>query len=231
MAQSPDDTARVITYEHSSTASLPSRLTTSLKTSGAKALIESIEKNGKTSSVLNLTTSVGDADQLNFNLSADGKAAANKLVFSTDVMFALDVEKDGVANYNFEIFFLGKNNEIASKNVLSQRSTGVVAMQDYSNNSGAIIGTSQIIGNAHEWMKLRIEIDMGDGTKDTLIYRTYVNNVLVYESNNYWKCETGNPCAITEIAKIRFSTYNKAAGSIYFDNTSIYAVDSFPVVE
>ena len=223
IAESPDDTASVITYEYSKTESLPKRLTTSLKTEGGAAVIELMERDGVSGNVLHLTTSAGDADQVNFNLTPDGKAGANKLVFATDVMFALDVEKDGVTSYSFEIFFLGANNEIASKNVFSQRNTGVVAMQDYSNNSGAIIGPSTVIGNSNEWLRLRIEIDMGDGTKDTLSYKTYVNDTLVYDSNNYWQCEGGDPCAITEIAKIRFSTYNKSQGSIYFDNTSILA--------
>ena len=229
--ENPDSSSDLITYEHSSTGNLPSRLTTSLKTGGGKAAIALMERDGSIGKVLHFATSSGDADQVNFNLTPDGKTGANKLVFETDVMFALDVEKDGVKNYSFEIFFLGTNNQTASKNVFSQRNTGLVAMQDYSNNSGAIVGPSAIIGNSHEWLKFRIEIDMGDGTKDTLSYRTYVNGNLVYESNNYWQCETGNPCQITEIAKIRFSTFNVAQGSIYFDNTQIYAVDSFPVVE
>ena len=230
--ENPDSSADEITYEYSSTGSLPSRLTTSLKTGGGKAAIALMQqKDGTIGKVLHFATTSGDADQVNFQLSADGLTTANKLVFETDVMFDLAVLENGVNNYNFEIFFLGSKNETAYKNVFSQRKDGIVRMQDYSNNSGAIVGSSNVVCNAGEWVRLRIEIDMGDGTADTLQYRTYVDGILVGVSNNYWKSETGEPCGITEISKIRFSTYNVTIGSIYFDNTSIFAVDSFDVVE
>jgi hypothetical protein len=120
---------------------------------------------------------------------------------------------------------LGDKN--ASKIVFAQKSDGTVTMQYYSNHTGAVVDPNPgvTLCNAKQWVRLRIEIDMGDGTKDTLSYKTYIDDSLVCESSNYWQSETGNPCHITAISKIRFSTYNKCEGSICFDNTALYPLN------
>ena len=223
-----DNTSDVITYEYSSTGNLPSRLTTTLRTGGGKAAIELMERDGKIGKVLNFATSAGDADALDFNLTADGKVGANKLVFETDVMFAHAVEDTA---FNFEIYFLDSKSNTAYKSILAQKVDKSVSMYDISNNYSAgvspIVSKSATVANAFEWMKLRIEIDMGDSTDETLKYRFFVNNSLVYESNNYWKKDLGAPCAASEIAKIRFTNWGATIGSVYFDNTTMYKVDSF----
>jgi hypothetical protein len=214
-----DNSSDLITYEYSSTGNLPSRITTTLKTGGAKAAIELMERDGKIGKILALTTTPGDADQVNFNLSADGKQNANKVVFETDIYFDLAGEA------KFEIYYMDSNGKNASKIVFAQKPNDTLTMQYYSNHSNAIVEPGVTLCNAKQWVRLKIEIDMGDGTKDTLSYKTYVNGDLVCTSSNYWGAESGNPCHITAISKIRFSTYNKCEGSIYFDNTSIRAVD------
>jgi hypothetical protein len=220
IAESPDDTASVITYEYSKTESLPKRLTTSLKTEGGAAVIELMERDGVSGNVLHLTTSAGNADQVDFKLSADGTASAGKLVFATDIYFDL------TGDAKFEIYYmLGDKN--ASKIVFAQKSDGTVTMQYYSNHTGAVVDPNPgvTLCNAKQWVRLRIEIDMGDGTKDTLSYKTYIDETLVCESSNYWQSETGNPCHIKEISKIRFSTYTRCEGSICFDNTALYPLN------
>ena len=70
------------------------------------------------------------------------------------------------------------------------------------------------------WFNLRIEYYPANGNKDELTFRTYVNGVLVYESNNYY-ASGENYLEKVDNAVIR--CYKTATTVIYLDDIGFYS--------
>ena len=70
------------------------------------------------------------------------------------------------------------------------------------------------------WFNLRIEYCSAGGDKDSLTFKTYINGVLVYESDNYYLA--GENClASVDNAVIR--CYKTSTTVIYLDNVGFYS--------
>ena len=84
--------------------------------------------------------------------------------------------------------------------------------------------TSSPYGNVNVdggWFNLRIEYYPADGNKDALNFKTYINDVLVYESNNYYL--TGENF-LASVDNVVIRCYKTATTVIYLDNLGFYSV-------
>ena len=209
-----DDVADVITYENSSTGRLPSRVTTVLAAAGAKSAIELMMRGDKLTKVMSLTTAPGGNDYIDFALTSGIKAT--RLVFETDLY--VDLTSSGY----FEIHILkGTSSSNSAYRAILRNSGGNLYFYDTSGSSNQTPGTEKIIGKTNQWIKFKIEMDLGDGTPGTALIRTYVDNALVYESTNFYGAYRNEVPTLTDINRVRFYTWSATEGSFYFDNTSI----------
>ena len=85
------------------------------------------------------------------------------------------------------------------------------------------VGKQIAIGSLGEWFNIRIEI--WHGTSKEIRYKTYINDELVYVSDNYFNCHTG-VAPINAVAKVRINSLKAAAVDMYIDNVSFMQKNS-----
>jgi hypothetical protein len=138
-------------------------------------------------------------------------------VFETDLF----VDFDTSPGY-FEIIILkGANGANSAYRSILRNSGGNLYFYDTSGNSNQTPGPEKAIAKINEWIKFKIEIDLGDGTPGTTKINTYVNGELVYESQNFFGAYKNDVPTVTDVNRVRFYTWGATEGSLYFDNTVI----------
>ena len=206
-----DDTAEQITYEYSSTGKLPSRITATLVTASASSRIALMMREVAPSKVLAFTTSAGGNDYIDFVLPVEEKPS--KIEFESDIYFDID------GYYEINVLNSTDGSKNSYRAVLSGRK-GKLYYYDTASNGGANPGSEVAIANLGEWVRFKLVFDLGDGTAGSAKILTYINDELVYESQNYIGSHNGTPPAATYLNRFRFYTHSSSNGTLYFDNTT-----------
>ncbi len=211
-SETKDDTDEVMTYEYSSTGDFPNRVTATLKTGGAKAAIEIMNRAGSLTKVVNFTTSAGGADYIDFVTPASEKY--NSIVFESDVYFGIN------GYYEINVLNSSDSSKNAYRPVLSGRG-GKLYCYDTSTNGGANPSPEKAIADLNTWVRFKMIVDLGVPSAESAKAQIYINNILVYESQNF--IVKSGALIIDSLNRVRFMTHSSSVGSLYFDNTSLKA--------
>ena len=207
-----DNSDELVTYEHSSFASLPKLFTTAyLKTSEARmAIKESIVKS-KVSRVLEFTTGAADTDVLLIERLTKKLGGTNAVAFETDLMLSAET-----ANLNFEITL--KPRDLSACSIYVGSYNGKIKIT----SSNLKVKDTYLDVKDGEWFNIRIEYtdtpyDFDYNEVNDVIIRIYINGILVADGikSNY---PDRSPSAST-VDQVRFGVGSKMAGKVFFDNT------------
>ena len=198
-------------FEDAFTSKIPSALTKSFKSSMAELRVEEAIIRGEASKVLAFDTSAGANDMLTFKLTKDS-ARYNAFVYETDICInfkegdtALQIYIETGSSRSYMLNISGGN--------------GKIYLFDLSAPSGGKSGKSIAIANNKEWFKLRVEYYGGTGFNNTRA-KTYINDELVYVSNNYYNSQKGD-LPFNDSTTVRYYTYGGCVATIYYDNVSV----------
>ncbi len=180
--------------------------------------------NGEETQVLKITktsTDVGNSVSFEANTKS---AAANVTVFEADVKYAnlqnlsetqitlVNSHNDGMAFSPVLILLTFGGKENGSKIFYTDYTNGQDNKQRL--DTGAVVGS---------WFNIRIEYY--EGTADTFCYKTYINNKIIYTSQNIYsqRIHSGSYALPTadQIDKVQYAMNMRFAGEFYFDNMSL----------
>ena len=211
-ALNADDSDELVTYEHSSFATLPKLFTTAyLKTVEAKLKVREALVNAKASKVLEFTSGSSDTDVLLIERWTKKLDGANAVAFETDLMISAET-----ANLSFEITLKPRDRSACSIYVGSY--DGKIRIT----SSNLKTKDTYLDIKDGEWFNIRIEYtdtpyDFDYNDVNDAIIRVYVNGILVADGikSNY---PTSSPEAST-VNQVRFGVSSGMAGKVCFDNT------------
>ena len=197
-----EDTAELITFESSSNGNFPNLLTASLKSTDSSLVIEELIRAENNKKVMTLKTVKGNADSLTLALTKS-LASYNATVFESDIYIRHD---GGSSSYSFNVTLTDASGKAAYKFILRIGDAGM-QMQDL----GLINGDMTVIAKRDTWFTFRVEYLHGDDAKVV----TYVNDVKVYESQNF-------PAdAVGDVSKLSFVADTGVNATVKFDNMSL----------
>ncbi len=216
-----EDNATVITFESSTSSNLPSGITKAFRSNGAYVRVREMIKNNTASKVLSFDTAPGGVDNLYISKTED-KSNHNLTIFETDMHISYKImdhyqffleTKDGSALYMLHV---GRNED------------GYIYMQDISGTSSGAV-PDRIFGplvttsvKENEWFNLRIEYYSGD--RDTVRFKTYLNDEIIYCSYTFYGKNTTNsklqPTS-SEVDAVRIHAFNGTYATMSLDNISL----------
>lgn len=212
VGKNSEDAAIKYTFETSSAVSIPKKVTTTLKSSGAARRIKSIFRDGTLSNALAFVTTKGGNDTLQF-ASMNTVAGANCAVFELDVCF--DDFTSNIAQLNIGgayMFTISADSKTGKVTIGALTAGG---------EAGRVWGKTASFADVGEWFNLRIEVFTGD--MNSTLAKLYCNGELLIVTNNYkgYRNNTDTPVApSTDVSKAYFYTYTDAVGTILVDNVS-----------
>lgn len=221
----PESAKPVIDFESSSTGKKPNPVTSNLASSGAAIRVERMLNayTGKMSNALVFTTAPGGNDSLRIGVT-EQSTVVKSYVFEADIYIDPQIN-DAIYQFSFE------NANTIRLNMLQFTYTGgKITIADVSSNNSSDDGikrytsSSVAIGNAKEWIHLRIEVYTGvDGGMRTKIF---VNDskTPVFVGDNYWGRHKGTS-PNTEVTRVQFYTLSSASATMYLDNVSLVKSD------
>lgn len=202
-----DNASEVMTYETSSAASVPTRLTTAFVTSGAMLRVRESVIRGEVTRVMEYATRDGGNDILTFKQTKSA-SEFNAVAFETDIKidatteFYVDIEPMSNGSRAYQLRLFAKPNG----------GTVTASSKDFSKK----------IATEGEWFTLRMEYTSTpydynyDGISD-IIFRVHVNGELICEG--YTPYYEGSCYDASTVTTTRFFTHSSAVGEISFDNT------------
>ncbi len=207
-----DNSASVMTYETSSFASLPSKVTSSITNSKSYLAIRESVVGEAASKVLEFCSNADTGDIIVFK-QTQTKYDSNAAFFETDLMMT---SSGGIMNTVFEF----RN---SSSNTVNRFDIDLSA-------PGANLSVTEFTGNEFsadldiaegEWFKLRLEYrdttdDFNYDGKNDIVFRAYINGVLIGESHS---AKIVSPASL--ITQVRVTVSKGMGGSAYFDNTAL----------
>ena len=201
-----DSSSRVMTYETSNFASLPSKITKSFVTSGSDLRVRESDVFGEISKVLEFSTRSGGNDILTF-APTKSFSGGNAISFETDMM----ISAENGAYVDIEPMSSG---------------TRAYQLRLYSPKEGGIIiasskDFSKKIAREGEWFKFRFEYtktayDYNYDGKADILFRLYINGELITEGYTPY---TGDGFEASTVTKVRLFTHSGTVADYYFDNT------------
>jgi hypothetical protein len=209
-------------FEDAATDNLPTFVTKNLQSSSASVRIEEMTVNSAKSKALAFTTAAGANDALYL---AATKTAKNY----KSVTFEADLMIDSTQNIVlYQVMFETVKNERSYMLNVSITSDGIKINDSSSTSGTASERHENTVANAivkpGEWFNLRVEYYIGN--RDTLRAHVYINDKLVYVSNNFYGYYNGNdPDPINSIDRVRFYAMNAANATLYVDNFSLEQSD------
>ena len=232
-----EDGAKKITFESSSTGNLPSAITKKLSSLGASVRIEEfIDRQQKATKALAFdSTSDAGGDEVAFKITDAAEGDWNVLVFEADIAF----RAENLNRISYQLFFEGDTNTEKTRQYLTaiEYNGGKIKMKDYSysNPTGTVVVNGEEISvyrndgphvtlnnsvDVTEWFTLRIEIYKG--TRNEMRILTYVNDSLVYVTNNFYRAHISeDPNDLTDVTKVRFLALAACEATILLDNVSL----------
>ena len=211
VGENSENAAPKYTFETSSSVSIPKKITTTLKSSGAAKRIKSAFRNGEITNVLAFVTTKGGNDTLSFS-SMNTVAGANCAVFETDICF--EGFGGNVAQFSIGgayMFTIG----------VDKNGNPTIGALTAGSDAGRVWGKAAILPANGTWFNLRIEVFTGD--MNTTLAKVYVDGELILVTNNYkgYRNNTETPVApSTDVSSAYFYCYTDAIGTILVDNTS-----------
>lgn len=204
--KNPDDSNQIMTYESSSIANIPSRITKGFVSAGVMLRVREDTVSNKVTRVLAFTTTPGGTDYIKFDLTKK-KANSNAVSFETDIK--INTEK----SFTFAIEPMAGS--IAYRVIVSVTPDGTMRFSSSDFNVAA--------GNEDEWIHIRLEYSKtssdytGDGINDLLV-RLYINGSDEPVAEGY--TPYGDEMfEAAEVSEVRIFTWTNAEGDILFDNT------------
>ena len=230
--------AEKLTFESSSTGSLPSAITTELLSIGAAARIEQmLDKMNAASKVLSFSsTSDTGGDYVALGVTREDEGY-NAIILEADLAFD---REDGKA-LGYQIFFEDAKGSSASRLYLTSIDFNITSncffIKDYS--SGSSSTTVQVDGQDaklyrndgaqvkyapeggfKEWFTLRIEIY--EGARNEMRIKIYVNDTLLYVTNNFYNSHASDDHAPLDLVKrARILALSNCEATMYIDNASL----------
>ena len=215
-----------ITFEESSTGSLPGHLHLVLNSDDASLKIEeNTDKNGDLSNVAVFVTGLENNDSIGVKAEED-LSVYSTVVFEAD--FRIETNRVGPA---YQLFFT-KGSQSADDVVyliyLTMGSDGKLTLADYSQASqSAAVSRSNILAdgiNAKVWNSIRVEIFKG--SKESVRMRISLNGEVVFVSDNYFGYNMSTPDVYpaphSEVTKVYFYSFLDTKGTMYIDNMHLY---------
>lgn len=207
-----DNSDELVTYEHSSFASLPKLFTTAyLKTPEAKLTIRESVLRTKATKVLEFYTGTSDTDVLLIERLTKKLDGANAVAFETDLMLSPES-----GSMEFEITLKPRDRSACSVYVVSKDGKLKITSSNLKTRD-----TYLDIENG-EWFNIRIEYadtpyDFDYNEVNDVIIKVYINGELVADGirSNY---PSSSPAAST-VNQVRFGVGSGMAGKVFFDNT------------
>ena len=157
------------------------------------------------------------------------------MVFEADIAF----RAENLNRISYQLFFEGDTNTEKTRQYLTaiEYNGGKIKMKDYSysNPTGTVVVNGEEISvyrndgphvtlnnsvDVTEWFTLRIEIYKG--TRNEMRILTYVNDSLVYVTNNFYRAHISeDPNDLTDVTKVRFLALAACEATILLDNVSL----------
>lgn len=233
-----EDDAKELTFEHSSTGSIPAFITTKFASLGADLRVkEMIDRYGKVTKSLYFSSTAGTGDYLNFALTdpvAEGESF-NALVFEADMTF----RAENLDKVTYQFFFEGASDSNNTRQYLAAitHSGGKLIYKDYSNGSSSTATRvdgqdAKILRNdgsgvtlnkptvATDWFNLRIEIY--SGTRNEMKILVYIDDVMVYATNNFYLSHVReNPNDLSKVTRVSILALSGCEATMVMDNVSI----------
>lgn len=176
-----------LTFESSSTGSLPSHLISTTVSNGSSLKIEEMINNtsgeDEYSRVAVHETYEGNNDRI-------GISAEEDLTKYSAIVFEADIKIDSKSGGLTYQFYLSSSNQEAANVaycIYFSVNGGKLSLQDMSNTSGSTSRSCVItdaIYNANEWNRIKIEYFKGD--KDSVRTRVSINGEVIYVGDNYF---------------------------------------------
>ncbi len=213
-----EDEDKTLTFDATTIVTFPTRITTTLKSAGASVVIREYIMKTEASKVLMFTSGAGNADKIFVEALGDhSDSAVDAAVFKTDL------KVESTEGFTYEIKLMNGIKQIAYQLVLTE-SAGNFCIYDISGDTeqnvpGRIIGakykTSIPVTDA---ISLKIEAYKGD--RDTVVYKTYINESLVYESSNFYGKSISNILTdpVCDITSVCIAASAETAAVMYLDN-------------
>ncbi len=215
-----DATKEIIDYETSSFASMPENITFSKGAPDTYFRIGEGKIGDKVSKVMEFFAGYGDSSSAIVFNRTQTLANANAAFFETDIMF--ESTSDKMAQYNIYFRTENGNKSVYYFGIQINPDNSLVAIGNNGEDFKVTLGVT-----AGEWFKLRLEYadtpyDYDyDGAVD-LIFRVYVNGVLICEGNTpIYAITEENPTLPSASSLYQMNTYigSKREAKIYYDNT------------
>ena len=233
-----EDGAKELTFEHSSTGSIPAFITTKFASLGADLRVkEMIDRAGGVTKSLYFSSTSGNGDYIYFDITdkaADGESF-NALVFESDMTF----RADNLNAITYQIFFEAPTDSNNTRQYLAAitHSDGNLYYKDYSDSSGSTAtkvdgqdakitrndGTNVKLSTpakATDWFNLRIEIYKGERNEMKIL--VYVDGVMVYATNNFYRSHISqNPNDLSKVTRVSILALTSCEATMIMDNVSI----------
>ena len=219
----------MLTFEKSNSNNLPTRLYKYLS-AGASIRVENVldKVTGRYSNAAILSTKKGINDKIGMQtVGGEDLSSYSCVTFETD--FKIDIrDRDSHMFW----FYLSKNVE-ADSDLIYQVSFSISSNKlyffDRSAKSGYIekkFYTDITVSELSSWHHLKIEYYAGD--KDTARIRLFIDDELIYVSNNYVGRTNNDACPAsrTGVKKAFFYSFANTDADLYVDNMNLYGSDA-----
>lgn len=236
IGENDEDGAKKLTFDSSSTGNLPLAVTYNLVSLGADLRIEELigKSNAATKALVFDSTADAGGDEVVFGITDPAEDDWNALVFEADITF----RAENLNRLSYQIFFEGKSDSENTRQYLTSlyHGDGKVKLKDYSYGSSSV--TTEIDGQeyktyrndgpaitlsepsvATDWFTLRIEIFKGERNEMRIL--TYINDDLVYVTNNYYRSHIDDPNPLENVTQVRFLALSDCEATILLDNVSV----------
>ena len=232
-----EDGAEKITFESSSTGNIPSATTYKLVSLGAAIRIEELldKQNKATKALVFDSTADAGGDEVAFGITSPAEGEWNVLVFEADIRF----RADNLNRLSYQIFFEAPTDSNNTRQYLTSitHGDGKLKLKDYSYGSSSVTveedgkqyklyrndGPTVTLNeprSATEWFTLRIEIFKG--ARNEMRILTYVNDDLVYVTNNFYRShQEEDPNPLEKVTQVRFLALTDCEATILLDNVSV----------
>ncbi len=237
LGDNDEDGAEKITFESSSTGNIPSAVTNKLVSLGAAVRIEEFidKRNAATKALVFDSTADAGGDEVTFKITDSAEGEWNALVFEADLAF----RAENLNRLSYQIFFEAPTDAENTRQYLTSitHGGGKLKLKDYSYGSSTV--TTEIDGqtykitrndgplvtlnepsSATEWFTLRIEIFKG--ARNEMRILTYINDSLVYVTNNFYRSHISDePNPLEKVTQVRFLALTDCEATILMDNVSL----------